>query len=67
MNILNRFLLALAFCSIGILVAFEVSFDESRNGALCREVDHELNVAVREKILKPEKTSAIAQRCYQRK
>ncbi len=38
MNILNRFLLALAFCSIGILVAFEVSFDETRNGALCREV-----------------------------
>ena len=67
MSTLNRFLLALTVCSIGILVAFEVSPDELSNDALCREVDHELNVAVREGILEPEEASAISQRCYQRK
>ncbi len=67
MSVLNRFLLALTVCSIGVLVAFEASPDELGNDALCREVDHELNMAVREGILKPEEASAISQRCYQRK
>ncbi len=67
MNILNRLLIAFSICSVGILVAFEVSPNEATDYALCREVDHELNIAVREGILKPEDAAAISKRCYERK
>jgi len=64
---LNRVLLALLVCVLGVRLAFQVSSKEIDNGTLCREVDHELNAAVREGILNPEDASAISQRCYQRK
>lgn len=64
---LNRVLLALLVCVLGIRLAFQASSKEIDNEAFCREVDHELNVAVREGILEPEAASAISQRCYQRK
>ena len=64
---LNRLLLALLVCVLGIRLAFQVSGKEIDNETLCREVDHELNVAVREGILEPEEASAVSQRCHQRK
>ena len=66
-NPLNRVLLALLVCVLGIRLAFQVSSKEIDNEILCQEVDHELNVAVREGVLTAEDAAAISKRCYERK
>jgi hypothetical protein len=68
MNVLTRFLLALTFCTYGIAACFAVASERPlSNHEICREVDAELNNAVREGILTSDDASAISQRCYQRK
>ena len=67
MTIVTRFLWALSACSLLTAACFAIAAERPiSNYELCREVDAELNTAVREGILKPEDASAISQRCYQR-
>ena len=68
MTALTRLLGALSICSLGIAASFAVMPSDTPRAhiELCREVDYELNEAVRSGLLTQEEALAISQRCYQR-